>query len=60
MIKPHVGYIRIGSFGATTYDEFMAAVNTLKGQGMKDLILDLEENGGGYLNAAVDIANESS
>ncbi|MDY6280981.1 MAG: S41 family peptidase [Roseburia faecis] len=58
MIKPHVGYIRIGSFGATTYDEFMAAVNTLKGQGMKDLILDLEENGGGYLNAAVDIANE--
>lgn len=58
MIKPHVGYIRIGSFGATTYDEFMAAVKTLKGQGMKDLILDLEENGGGYLNAAVDIANE--
>lgn len=58
MIKPHVGYIRIGSFGATTYDEFMTAVNTLKGQGMKDLILDLEENGGGYLNAAVDIANE--
>ena len=36
MIKPHVGYIRIGSFGATTYDEFMTAVNTLKGQGMKD------------------------
>ena len=58
MIEPHVGYIRIGSFGATTYDEFMAAVKTLKGQGMKDLILDLEENGGGYLNAAVDIANE--
>ena len=58
MIKPHVGYIRIGSFGATTYDEFMTAVNTLKGQGMKDMILDLEENGGGYLNAAVDIANE--
>ena len=53
MIKPHVGYIRIGSFGATTYDEFMTAVNTLKGQGMKDLILDFEENGGGYLNAAV-------
>lgn len=58
MIKPHIGYIRIGSFGATTYDEFMAAVKTLKEQGMNDLILDLEENGGGYLNAAVDIANE--
>ena len=46
MIKPHVGYIRIGSFGATTYDEFMTAVNTLKGQGMKDMILDLRERWG--------------
>ena len=58
MIRPGVGYIRIGSFGATTYDEFMAAVDKLKKQGMKDLLLDLQENGGGYLQAAVKIANE--
>ena len=58
MIRPTIGYIRIGSFGLTTYKEFMEAVAALKQQGMNDLILDLEENGGGYLNAAVDIANE--
>ena len=58
MIRPKVGYIRIGSFGATTYKEFMDGIETLKKQGMKDLILDLQENGGGYLQAAVDIANE--
>lgn len=58
MIRPQVGYIRIGSFGATTYEEFMESVNKLKGQGMNDLILDLQENGGGYLQAAVMIANE--
>ena len=57
-IRPHVGYIRIGSFGVTTYNEFMKAVETLKASGMKDLILDLQENGGGYLMAAVQIANE--
>ena len=58
MIRPKVGYIRIGSFGLTTYNEFMEAVNMLKNNGMKDLILDLEDNGGGYLLAAVQIANE--
>lgn len=58
MIRPKIGYIRIGSFGATTYDEFMTAMDKLKKQGMKDLILDLQDNGGGYLQAAVKIANE--
>lgn len=58
MIRPGVGYIRIGSFGATTYDEFMGSVKQLRSEGMKDLILDLQENGGGYLQAAVEIANE--
>lgn len=58
MIRPKVGYIRIGSFGATTYKEFMDGIEKLKKQGMRDLILDLQENGGGYLQAAVDIANE--
>lgn len=58
MADPTTGYIRIGSFGATTYDEFMAAVSDLKGRGMQNLILDLQDNGGGYLQAAVNIANE--
>ena len=58
MIRPGVGYIRIGSFGATTYDEFMEGVDSLKRQGMKDLVLDLQENGGGYMQAAIRIANE--
>ena len=57
MIRPTVGYVRIGSFGATTYREFCDAVDTLRRQGMRDLILDLQDNGGGYLRAAVDIAN---
>ena len=58
MIQPETGYIRIGSFGANTYNEFMTAVDKLKKKGMKNLILDLQDNGGGYLQAAVDIANE--
>jgi carboxyl-terminal processing protease len=58
IIRPGIGYIRIGNFGATTHDEFVASLKELKKQGMKDLILDLQENGGGYLNAAVDVANE--
>ena len=58
MIRPGIGYIRIGNFGATTYDEFMGCIEQLKKQGMRDLILDLQDNGGGYLQAAVEIANE--
>lgn len=58
MIRPNVGYIRIGSFGATTYQEFMEGVTRLKKQGMRDLVLDLQDNGGGYLMAAVGVANE--
>ena len=58
MIRPHIGYIRIGNFGATTYQEFSDALATLRKQGMRDLLLDLQENGGGYLQAAVNVANE--
>ena len=58
MLRPALGYIRIGSFGATTYDEFMAGVDTLRRHGMKDLVIDLQDNGGGYLMTAVQIANE--
>lgn len=58
MIRPGVGYIRIGNFGATTFDEFKESLAQLRDGGMKSLILDLQENGGGYLQAAVSIANE--
>lgn len=58
MLRPATGYIRIGNFGATTHAEFVEAMQTLRKQGMERLVLDLQENGGGYLQAAVDIANE--
>lgn len=58
MVRPGLGYVRVGSFGATTYKEFMEAVKALRKQGMVDLVLDLQDNGGGYMIAAVQIANE--
>ena len=58
MIKDKIGYIRINRFAATTHEEFKKALAELQKKGMKDLILDLQGNGGGYLNAAIDIANE--
>jgi len=58
MIAPEVGYIRFDRFGATTGDEVEKALQTLKKQGMKDLILDLQSNGGGYLGAAVNVASQ--
>jgi carboxyl-terminal processing protease len=58
MIQPQTGYIRIEHFGATTADEFRESLIKLQKNGMKDLILDLQGNGGGYLNAAIDLADE--
>ena len=58
MIAPKVGYIKISSFGATTHEEFSEALKKLKQEKMKHLILDLQGNGGGYLKAAVDMAND--
>lgn len=58
MIQPHIGYIRINRFAATTGKEFLDALTSLQKKGMKDLILDLQGNGGGYLNAAIDLSNE--
>jgi carboxyl-terminal processing protease len=58
MLRPGVGYIRIGNFGATTHEEFVTSLQKLQKQGMKSLVLDLQENGGGYMKAAVDVANE--
>lgn len=58
MIDPTTGYIRISSFGSTTNAEFIKASTFLLSQGMKDLIVDLQGNGGGYLQAAVDLSNQ--
>ena len=58
MLRPKVGYIRIGNFGATTHQEFCESLSELKQQGMQTLVLDLQGNGGGYLQAAVKIADE--
>jgi carboxyl-terminal processing protease len=58
MVDKNTGYIRLSRFGATTLDEFKSALSELKKSGMKQLILDLESNGGGYLSAAIDLADE--
>ena len=58
IIQPKTGYIRINRFAATTAEEFKKALSDLQKKGMKDLIIDLQGNGGGYLNAAIDISNE--
>ena len=58
MIDKRNGYIRITSFGAKTHSEFVTKLDSLKSLGMKNLILDLSGNGGGYLNSAVEIAGE--
>lgn len=58
MIDAQTGYIRINRFSATTYREFMKALNTLLAQGMKQMVLDLRQNPGGYLDAATAIADE--
>ncbi|MGI8951618.1 MAG: S41 family peptidase [Chitinophagaceae bacterium] len=58
MIAPQTGFIRINKFSETTYEEFMAALQSLQKQGMQKLILDLRGNGGGLVNEATDIADE--
>lgn len=57
MIDKTTGYIKIGSFGRKTYEEMLTALTELSGQGCKNLVVDLRENGGGYMDAAVSIAN---
>lgn len=58
MAAPGVGYVLLSSFGKNSHDELMDAVKQLRREGMRDLILDLQSNGGGYMSAAIDIANE--
>lgn len=58
MIADTVGYIRLNKFSETTYKEFMNSLEKLQKQGMKSLILDLRDNGGGILTQATNIADE--
>lgn len=58
MIDDEIGYIKINRFAATTYEEFRAALVKLQEKGMDKLILDLQGNGGGYMNQAINIADE--
>ncbi len=58
MVDKKNGYIHINSFTGTTYNEFVSKLDSLQKMGMKNLIIDLQGNGGGLLQAAVDIANE--
>lgn len=57
MADPQTGYIRISRFAESTDAEFRKALAELRAQGMKNLVLDLEDNGGGYLGAAHQLAS---
>lgn len=58
MIDDKTGYIRIKSFGETTYAELLVALAKLGESGFQNLIIDLRDNTGGYLQSAVQMANE--
>lgn len=58
MVTPEIGYIKVNRFADSTVEEFRDALKKLKEQGMKNLMLDLTGNGGGYLNRAIELADE--
>ncbi|HNW88867.1 MAG TPA: S41 family peptidase [Bacteroidales bacterium] len=58
MVDSRIGYIKLSKFSASTADEVYNAISSLKNQGMTQLIFDLRGNGGGYLDAAISIADE--
>ncbi|MFN3802271.1 S41 family peptidase [Belliella pelovolcani] len=58
MINDEIGYIKVTRFAATTYEEFKKSVTELREQGMKKLVLDLQSNPGGYMGAAINMADE--
>ena len=58
MVDKNIGYIKVSRFAKTTMDEFREAIVELQDQGMKDLILDLQGNGGGMLRTAIDMSDE--
>jgi carboxyl-terminal processing protease len=58
MLNDTTGYVKISKFSRTTFNEFLAAVNKLNGRGMQDIVIDLRDNSGGYLDAATNIADQ--
>lgn len=58
MVDQNTGYLKLNKFSETTYKEFMKSMEKLKSEGMKNLILDLRGNGGGYVTQAVNVADE--
>lgn len=58
LVDDEIGYIKVNKFAETTYTEFKKALLDLKSKGMSKLILDLQNNSGGYMSAAINISNE--
>lgn len=58
LLKNNIGYIKINRFAETTYAEFMSGLKQLKKNGAKSLVIDLRNNGGGYMDQAIAIADE--
>ncbi|WP_158728766.1 MULTISPECIES: S41 family peptidase [unclassified Flavobacterium] len=58
LINPTTGYIKINRFSETTYDEFIEGLGKLKKQGAKSLVIDVRDNGGGYMEEAIAIIDE--
>ena len=58
LLSGQIGYVRLAVFGATTADELGVALKRLESQGAKGYVLDLRDNGGGYLNAAIDVSSK--
>ncbi len=58
ILRDSIGYIKMLQFARTTHSEIVSAIDKLKAQGMRSLILDLRGNSGGYLDQAISIANE--
>ena len=58
MVDDSTGYVKVNKFSATTHEELTSALRKLKEQGMHQLILDLRNNTGGYLQAAIMVADE--
>ncbi len=58
MVNQNIGYIKLSKFSASTFDEIDAALSKMTKQGMTKLIFDMRGNGGGYLDAAINIADE--
>jgi carboxyl-terminal processing protease len=58
MLNPTTGYLKINRFAESTYDEFQHGMTKLRNAGMKTFVIDLRDNGGGYVETAVKIADE--